>query len=184
MTAFSTWTFLLASLLCKMSAPNVLMVAEKPSVALAIAKIVSEGRVCHKDTHLTHFWRNNTDTSHHTQMTSDKRGCNICSIHEFTAPFLGKPAHYKVTSVVGHVYRFAHHLSFTIFKKHAQTHANTLHCTAPTLRHSTRTGQTLTHLTFSRAQSAKWSPTRRFAPAHSAPHSRERERGSHAGRDT
>lgn len=39
-------------------------------------------------------------------MTTDKRGCNICSIHEFTAPFLGKPAHYKVTSVVGHVYRF------------------------------------------------------------------------------
>ena len=65
-----------------------------------------------------------------------------------------------------------HHLQ----KKHAQTHANTLHCTAPTLRHSTRTGQTLTHLTFSRAQSARWSPTRRFAPAHSAPHSRERER--------
>ena len=39
-------------------------------------------------------------------MTTDKRGCNICSIHEFTAPFLGKPAHYKMTSVVGHVYRF------------------------------------------------------------------------------
>lgn len=54
-------------------------------------------------------------------MTSDKRGCNICSIHEFTAPFLGKPAHYKVTSVVGHVYRFAHHLSFTIFKKKTRT---------------------------------------------------------------
>lgn len=42
-------------------------------------------------------------------MTTDKRGCNICSIHEFTAPFLGKPAHYKMTSVVGHVYRFVFH---------------------------------------------------------------------------
>ena len=71
MTAISTWTFLLASLLCKMSAPNVLMVAEKPSVALAIAKIVSEGRVCHKNTHLTQFLEK--QHRHITSHTDDKR---------------------------------------------------------------------------------------------------------------
>ncbi|KAL0368667.1 UNVERIFIED_CONTAM: DNA topoisomerase 3-beta [Sesamum calycinum] len=63
-------------------APKVLMVAEKPSIALAIASALSGGRM------------------------STRRGST--EVHEFDGMFLGFPVHYKVTSVIGHVFR---HLS-------------------------------------------------------------------------
>ncbi|KAL0432928.1 UNVERIFIED_CONTAM: DNA topoisomerase 3-beta [Sesamum latifolium] len=60
-------------------APKVLMVAEKPSIALAIASALSGGRM------------------------STRRGST--EVHEFDGMFLGFPVHYKVTSVIGHVFR-------------------------------------------------------------------------------
>ncbi|KAL0366648.1 UNVERIFIED_CONTAM: DNA topoisomerase 3-beta [Sesamum radiatum] len=59
-------------------APKVLMVAEKPSIALAIASALSGGRM------------------------STRRGST--EVHEFDGMFLGFPVHYKVTSVIGHVF--------------------------------------------------------------------------------
>ncbi|GMP78215.1 hypothetical protein CsSME_00034244 [Camellia sinensis var. sinensis] len=59
-------------------APKVLMVAEKPSIALSIATVLSGGRM------------------------STRRGST--EVHEFDGTFLGFHAHYKVTSVIGHVF--------------------------------------------------------------------------------
>lgn len=56
----------------------VLMVAEKPSIALSIASALSHG-----------------------QMTT-RRGAT--EVHEFDGMFLGFHAHYRVTSVIGHVF--------------------------------------------------------------------------------
>ncbi|XP_055813969.1 DNA topoisomerase 3-beta isoform X1 [Solanum dulcamara] len=59
-------------------APKVLMVAEKPSIALSIASVLSGAQM------------------------STRRGST--EVHEFDAMFLGSRAHYKVTSVIGHVF--------------------------------------------------------------------------------
>ncbi|XP_010247445.1 PREDICTED: DNA topoisomerase 3-beta isoform X1 [Nelumbo nucifera] len=59
-------------------AAKVLMVAEKPSIALSIALALSGGRV------------------------SSQKGST--EVHEFDGTFLGVRAHYKVTSVIGHVF--------------------------------------------------------------------------------
>lgn len=58
----------------------VLMVAEKPSLAEALAKIMSHGK------------------------HSSRKGCNgACSVHEWNGNFRGEPVHFKMTSVCGHV---------------------------------------------------------------------------------
>ncbi|XP_044500642.1 DNA topoisomerase 3-beta isoform X4 [Mangifera indica] len=57
---------------------KVLMVAEKPSIALSIAAVLSRGK-----------------------MFTRKGGTEV---HEFDSIFLGSQAHYKVTSVIGHVF--------------------------------------------------------------------------------
>ncbi|KAL2531014.1 DNA topoisomerase 3-beta [Forsythia ovata] len=59
-------------------APKVLMVAEKPSIALSIASVLSGGQM------------------------SSRRGST--EVHEFDGNFLGFSAQYKVTSVIGHVF--------------------------------------------------------------------------------
>lgn len=61
---------------------TVLMVAEKPSLAQSIAKILSGG-----------------------QMNS-RKGSNHCSIHEYKGKFppTGESVSYKMTSVCGHVF--------------------------------------------------------------------------------
>ncbi|CAL0328031.1 unnamed protein product [Lupinus luteus] len=61
-----------------MAPPKVLMVAEKPSIALAIASVLSRGQM---------FTR---------------RGST--EVHEFEGMFHDSPAHFKVTSVIGHVF--------------------------------------------------------------------------------
>ncbi|CAN0870597.1 DNA topoisomerase 3-beta [Linum grandiflorum] len=61
-----------------MAPPGVLMVAEKPSIASSIASVLSHGKMFTR--------KGSTD------------------VHEFDAMFLGFPAHYKVTSVIGHVF--------------------------------------------------------------------------------
>ncbi|KAL8120958.1 hypothetical protein AgCh_017940 [Apium graveolens] len=61
-------------------APKVLMVAEKPSIAFSIATALSAGQV----------------------LMSSRRGST--EVHEFEAMFQGQKAHYKVTSVIGHVF--------------------------------------------------------------------------------
>ncbi|XP_051623947.1 DNA topoisomerase 3-beta-1 isoform X3 [Manacus candei] len=59
---------------------TVLMVAEKPSLAQSIAKILSRGNM------------------------SSRKGLNgACSVHEYTGSFIGQSAHFKMTSVCGHV---------------------------------------------------------------------------------
>ncbi|KAG7256822.1 hypothetical protein CRUP_037290 [Coryphaenoides rupestris] len=59
---------------------TVLMVAEKPSLAQSIAKILSKGSC------------------------SSRKGLNgACSVHDYTGSFLGQPVRYKMTSVCGHV---------------------------------------------------------------------------------
>ncbi|VDN25484.1 unnamed protein product [Dibothriocephalus latus] len=60
--------------------PTVLMVAEKPSLAESLAKLLSRN-------------------GH-----SSRRGSNgACSIHEWNGNFRGQPVHFKMTSVCGHV---------------------------------------------------------------------------------
>ncbi|XP_008061294.1 DNA topoisomerase 3-beta-1 isoform X1 [Carlito syrichta] len=59
---------------------TVLMVAEKPSLAQSIAKILSRGN-----------------------MSSHKGLNGACSVHEYTGTFAGQPVHFKMTSVCGHV---------------------------------------------------------------------------------
>ncbi|PWA91809.1 DNA topoisomerase, type IA [Artemisia annua] len=59
-------------------ATKVLMVAEKPSIALSIATALSGGRM------------------------SSRRGST--EVHEFDGTFLGYRVQYKVTSVIGHVF--------------------------------------------------------------------------------
>ncbi|XP_008792952.1 DNA topoisomerase 3-beta isoform X1 [Phoenix dactylifera] len=59
-------------------APKVLMVAEKPSIALSVASALSGGRM------------------------STRRGST--DVHEFDGMFRGLHAHFKVTSVIGHVF--------------------------------------------------------------------------------
>lgn len=58
------------------------MVAEKPSLALSIAQILSNGHL------------------------SSKKGFNnVCSIHEWTGRFQSNPsARFRMTSVAGHVF--------------------------------------------------------------------------------
>lgn len=57
-----------------------LMVAEKPSLALSLAKILSDGRC------------------------SSRKGFNgACSVHDWTGRFLGESVRFKMTSVCGHV---------------------------------------------------------------------------------
>ncbi|KAK7306407.1 hypothetical protein VNO77_44346 [Canavalia gladiata] len=58
--------------------PKVLMVAEKPSIALSIASVLSRG-----------------------QMFTRKGSTDI---HEFEGKFLGSSARFKVTSVIGHIF--------------------------------------------------------------------------------
>ena len=59
---------------------TVFMVAEKPSLAQAISKILSNGNV------------------------QSRKGFNgACSVHEFTAAFRGEMMKIKMTSVCGHV---------------------------------------------------------------------------------
>ncbi|XP_072736678.1 DNA topoisomerase 3-beta-1 isoform X2 [Ciconia boyciana] len=59
---------------------TVLMVAEKPSLAQSIAKILSRGNM------------------------SSRKGLNgVCSVHEYAGSFIGQSAHFKMTSVCGHV---------------------------------------------------------------------------------
>ncbi|XP_053135443.1 DNA topoisomerase 3-beta-1 isoform X2 [Hemicordylus capensis] len=59
---------------------TVLMVAEKPSLAQSIAKILSRGNM------------------------SSRKGLNgACSVHEYTGSFTGQSARFKMTSVCGHV---------------------------------------------------------------------------------
>nr|VDC88728.1 unnamed protein product [Brassica oleracea] len=58
--------------------PRVLMVAEKPSIALSIATVLSHGQM------------------------STRRGST--EVHEFDGMFRGFKAHYRVTSVIGHVF--------------------------------------------------------------------------------
>uniref|UniRef100_A0A4W4F4F1 DNA topoisomerase n=1 Tax=Electrophorus electricus TaxID=8005 RepID=A0A4W4F4F1_ELEEL len=59
---------------------TVLMVAEKPSLAQSIAKILSKGNC------------------------SSRKGLNgACSVHEYTGSFLGQTVRFKMTSVCGHV---------------------------------------------------------------------------------
>uniref|UniRef100_A0A8C8XC07 DNA topoisomerase n=1 Tax=Panthera leo TaxID=9689 RepID=A0A8C8XC07_PANLE len=59
---------------------TVLMVAEKPSLAQSIAKILSRGNM------------------------SSRKGLNgTCSVHEYTGTFAGQPVRFKMTSVCGHV---------------------------------------------------------------------------------
>ncbi|XP_027703283.1 DNA topoisomerase 3-beta-1 [Vombatus ursinus] len=59
---------------------TVLMVAEKPSLAQSIAKILSRGNM------------------------SSRKGLNgACSVHEYTGSFSGQPVRFKMTSVCGHV---------------------------------------------------------------------------------
>jgi len=61
-------------------APTVFMVAEKPSLAASIANILSGNRA------------------------SSRKGFNgACSVHEWSGPFRGQAAKYKMTSVCGHV---------------------------------------------------------------------------------
>lgn len=59
-------------------APKVLMVAEKPSIALSIATVLSGGHMLTR--------KSNTD------------------VHELDGKFLGLHSHFKVTSVIGHVF--------------------------------------------------------------------------------
>ncbi|VAI19319.1 unnamed protein product [Triticum turgidum subsp. durum] len=59
-------------------APKVLMVAEKPSIALSIASALSGGRM------------------------STRKGST--DVHEFDGMFQGSQAFFRVTSVIGHVF--------------------------------------------------------------------------------
>ncbi|XP_034647313.1 DNA topoisomerase 3-beta-1 isoform X2 [Trachemys scripta elegans] len=59
---------------------TVFMVAEKPSLAQSIAKILSRGN-----------------------MSSHKGLNGACSVHEYTGSFVGQCVHFKMTSVCGHV---------------------------------------------------------------------------------
>lgn len=61
-----------------MALPKVLMVAEKPSIALSIATVLSHGKM------------------------NTRRGST--EVHEFEGKFLRAPARFKVTSVIGHVF--------------------------------------------------------------------------------
>uniref|UniRef100_A0A671RCU2 DNA topoisomerase n=1 Tax=Sinocyclocheilus anshuiensis TaxID=1608454 RepID=A0A671RCU2_9TELE len=59
---------------------TVFMVAEKPSLAQSIAKILSKGSC------------------------SSRKGLNgACSVHEYTGSFMGQNVRFKMTSVCGHV---------------------------------------------------------------------------------
>ncbi|KAK9737818.1 DNA topoisomerase 3-beta-1 [Basidiobolus ranarum] len=64
-----------------MGMPTVLMVAEKPSLAQAIAKILSND-----------------------QLSSRRSVSATCPVWEYQGVFFGKPAKFKVTSVTGHIY--------------------------------------------------------------------------------
>ncbi|CAI8598044.1 unnamed protein product [Vicia faba] len=66
-----------------MALPKVLMVAEKPSIALSIATALSHGQM------------------------STRRGST--DVHEFDGRFLGAHARFKVTSVIGHVFSVDFH---------------------------------------------------------------------------
>ena len=58
-----------------------LMVAEKPSLAESIAKILSDGKY------------------------KSRRGiASSCPVHEYMASLFGKPTEFKITSVAGHVF--------------------------------------------------------------------------------
>ncbi|KAJ9701253.1 hypothetical protein PVL29_006551 [Vitis rotundifolia] len=59
---------------------KILMVAEKPSIALSIASALSGGHM------------------------STRRGGSSTEVHEFNGTFRGSNAQYKVTSVIGHVF--------------------------------------------------------------------------------
>lgn len=60
----------------------IFMVAEKPSLALSISQILSNG-----------------------QLSSHKGFNNVCTVHEWTNRFQSNPsARYRMTSVAGHVF--------------------------------------------------------------------------------
>lgn len=68
---------------------TVLMVAEKPSLALSIAKFLSRGQM------------------------STRKGLNsACSVHEYNGQFNKEPAKFKMTSVCGHVMTLDFHHKF------------------------------------------------------------------------
>ena len=72
--------FLVFHLTLKKMAPVVLMVAEKPSLAQSLAKILSSGGL------------------------SSRKGSNgACSVHEWNGRFHGESVLFKMTSVCGHV---------------------------------------------------------------------------------
>ncbi|KAI3661430.1 hypothetical protein MP638_003903 [Amoeboaphelidium occidentale] len=58
---------------------TVLLVAEKPSLAESIAKFLAKGKI-------------------------NTRRSVACNVHEYEGKFFGKPAKFKVTSVMGHVF--------------------------------------------------------------------------------
>ena len=59
---------------------TVLMVAEKPSLAQSLAKILSNGNM------------------------NTRKGMNgACSVHDYMGRFNGEQVHFKMTSVCGHV---------------------------------------------------------------------------------
>lgn len=60
---------------------SVLMVAEKPSLATSIAKILSHGN-----------------------FKSRKSACPACQVHEYAGRFNRSEAFFKMTSVCGHVF--------------------------------------------------------------------------------
>ena len=59
---------------------TVIMVAEKPSLAQSIAQILSNGKM------------------------NTRAGNGPCKVHEYTGTYEGRTAHFKVTSVCGHVF--------------------------------------------------------------------------------
>ena len=81
---------------------TVLMVAEKPSLAASIASHLSAGRVsgyCLESAVLTPPWCPEA-ANIGLQMQSYRQSLEV---HEFEGSFMGKLAHFKMTSVIGHV---------------------------------------------------------------------------------
>ena len=73
---------------------TVLMVAEKPSLATSLAKILSHG-----------------------QSTSRKSSCRACAVHEYQGKFRGEAVRFKMTSVCGHVLSLDFHAKYNSWDK-------------------------------------------------------------------
>ncbi|KAL3315335.1 DNA topoisomerase 3-beta-1 [Cichlidogyrus casuarinus] len=76
-------------------APIVFMVAEKPSLAESIAKLLGKGNV-----------------------SSRKGFNNACSLHEWNGNFMGQHVRFKMTSVCGHVMTTNFHSQYNNWDKH------------------------------------------------------------------